>query len=68
LATLSRQKTPIVEVLNTQIRKEKETNRKLCRLIAEKVMICGKQGIALRGDEDSEKFTFAEPGPCYAIE
>ena len=61
LATLSRQKTSVMEVLNTQKREEIETNRKRIRLIAETILIYGRQGIALRGDEDSGKFTFAEP-------
>ena len=50
-----------MEVLNTQKREEIETNRKRLCLIAETIQMCGRQGIALRGDEDSGKFTFAEP-------
>ena len=58
LATLGRQKTSIVEVLNTQKREEIETNRKRLRLIAETILMCGRQDIALLGDKDSGKFTF----------
>jgi len=55
------QKTSIVEVPNTQKREDIETNRKRLRLIAETILMCGRQGIALRGDKDSGKFTIVEP-------
>ena len=55
------QKTSIVEVPNTQKREDIETNRKRLRLIAETILMCGRQGIALRGDEDFRKITFVEP-------
>ena len=61
LAIMSRQKTSIVEALNTQKREEIKPNRKWLRLIAETILMCGRQVIALRGDEDSGKFTFVEP-------
>ena len=47
--------------MNTRKREEIETNIKRVRLIAETILMCGRQGIAMRGDEDSGKFTFAEP-------
>jgi len=58
LAAVSRQKTTIV--LNAQKRDEIEINRKRLCLIVETVLLCGWQGLAICGAEDSGNLTFAE--------
>ena len=57
---MSRQKSSIVEVLNTHKRDEIEINRKRF-LIIKTILLCGRQILELRRDKDSGKLTFIDP-------
>ncbi len=51
---ITRFKNPIDAIMDSEIQKTMETNEKVIMSLVKIVILCGKQGLALRGHRDDQ--------------
>ena len=64
LSQMSGVTQPIENIMDANVKKEIEENRKILRPIVDSVLFCGRLGIGLRGHRDDSKY-YPEVG-CYS--
>jgi hypothetical protein len=60
-AVISEEESSVYDQINKAAKKQKDYNRKTISPVIESVILCGRQGIALRGHQDCGPLKLTEP-------
>jgi hypothetical protein len=60
-AVISGEESSVYDQINKAAKKQKEDNRKIISPVIESVLLCGHQGLALRGHQDYGPLMLTEP-------